>query len=66
VAHQEGRVIEWYAVAYDVAGGIHAWSGPHRWRRARAKAERFEQSEYVRYAIAQQWMVSLQPDAKRA
>lgn len=40
-----------YAVAYDVAGGIHAWSGPHRWARARGKAMRWEDSECVSRAV---------------
>lgn len=38
----------WYAIAFDVAGGIAEWSGPHRWTAARRLASRWDQSKYVR------------------
>jgi hypothetical protein len=57
-------VIEWYAVAYDVAGGISCWQGPYRWRRARSRAEKLEQSEYVSHTRVQRWAPHLQPHSK--
>jgi hypothetical protein len=43
-------MIRWYAVAYDVAGGVD-WQGPMRWARARKIVQRFEESPYVARAM---------------
>lgn len=41
----------WYAVAYDVAGGIHAWRGPMSWSTARHQAAAWERNSLVRRAL---------------
>lgn len=41
----------WYAVAFDVAGGIADWSGPMRWSRARLMARRWDRADYVRATV---------------
>ena len=52
----------WYAVAYDVAGGIRAWSGPHYWSEARRRAERMERDRLVAFAHCTHRMFTLTVD----
>lgn len=49
----------WYAVAYDIAGGIAAWSGPWSWSRARIAARKLEQPDTVRDSRVTRWMPTL-------
>lgn len=56
----------WYAVAYDVAGGIAEWMGPLSWSKARTAASEYERVSHVRVARVQRWMASLQDGVRRA
>jgi hypothetical protein len=47
--------VVWFMVAFDVAGGIREWSGPHRWARARKLAIEAERNSLVRIARVQHW-----------
>lgn len=52
---------QWYAVAFDVAGGIAAWSGPWTWSCARIAAKRLERRETVSSTQVQRKGPSLKP-----